>query len=95
VADVLTRVRTARSQLATATGADADKAKRLEAIYETIVSTPEGVRYNKPGLQEHIMYLSGMTTRADQKIGRDAAERYQALKKQLDDIRAELDRLLR
>jgi photosystem II stability/assembly factor-like uncharacterized protein len=95
MADVLTRVRTARSQLANATGADADKAKRLEAIYGTIVSTPEGVRYNKPGLQEHITYLAGMTTRVDQRIGRDAVERYQTLKKQLDDIRAELDRLLR
>ena len=95
VADVLTRVRTARSQLANATGAEADKAKRLEAIYETIVNTPEGVRYNTPGLQEHITYLAGMTTRVDQKIGRDAIDRYQTLKKQLDDIRAELDRLLR
>lgn len=95
VADVLTRVRTARSQLANATGADADKAKRIQAIYETLVNTPEGVRYNKPGLQEHITYLAGMTTRADQKVGRDAVERYQTLKKQLDDIRAELDRLLR
>ncbi len=95
MADVLARVRAARSQPANATGADADKAKHIEAIYETIVSTPEGVRYNKPGLQEHITYLASMTTRADQKIGRDAVERYQTLKKQLDDIRAELDRLLR
>jgi hypothetical protein len=35
-----------------------------------------------------------MTTGADQKIGRDAIERYNVLKKQLDDIRAELDKLL-
>jgi hypothetical protein len=95
VADVLTRVRAARSQLTNATGADADKAKRLAAIYETLVNTPEGVRYDKPGLQEHITYLASMTTRVDQKIGRDAIDRYQTLKKQLDDIRAELDRLLR
>jgi photosystem II stability/assembly factor-like uncharacterized protein len=93
VGETLTRVRTARAALANATGADADKAKRIEAIYESIVNTPEGVRYNKPGLQEHITYLASMTTRVDQKIGRDAIERYQVLKKQLDDIRAELDRL--
>jgi photosystem II stability/assembly factor-like uncharacterized protein len=95
MAETLTRVRTARSQLANATGADADKAKRIETIYDEIVNTPEGVRYNKPGLQEHITYLAGMTTRVDQKVGRDALERYQVLKKQLDDLRAELDRLLK
>jgi hypothetical protein len=86
-------VRTARGQLANATGADADKAKRVDAIYNALVNTPEGVRYNTPGLQEHITYLAGMTSRADQKIGRDAVERYQVLKKQLDDIKAELDKL--
>jgi photosystem II stability/assembly factor-like uncharacterized protein len=94
VAQTLTRVRTARTQLATATGADVAKKDRIEAIYEQIVNTPEGIRYNKPGLQSHVSYLAGMTTGVDQKIGRDALERYAALKKQLDDIRAELDRLL-
>jgi hypothetical protein len=91
--EVLARVRTARGQLANATGADAEKAKRVDAIYHTMVNTPEGVRYNTPGLQEHITYLAGMTSRADQKIGRDAVERYQVLKKQLDDIKVELDKL--
>ena len=66
----------ARSQPAQA-GAAADKAKQLQAIYEQIVNTPEGVRYNKPGLQEHVTYLAGMTTRVDQKVGRDAIERLQ------------------
>ena len=47
-------------------------------------NTPEGVRYNKPGLQAHIQYLAGMTTGVDQKIGRDAIERYQELKKEVD-----------
>jgi hypothetical protein len=92
MAETLTRVRTARGQLA---GADAAKAKRINEIYDEIVNTPEGVRYDKPGLQEHINYLASMTSRVDQKIGRDAIERYQTLKKQLDDIRAELDRLLK
>ena len=76
-------------------GAAADpKAKRLNEIYEMLVNTPEGVRYNKPGLQAHINYLSGMTTGVDQKVGRDALDRYQVLKKELDAIRAELDKLL-
>jgi hypothetical protein len=94
VAETLTRVRTARQQLAGAPDTDPSK-KRVEAIYDSIVNTPEGVRYNKPGLQEHVNYLAGMTSRVDQKIGRDAIERYQVLKKQLDDIRAELDKLLK
>ncbi len=94
VNQTLARVRTARTRLQGATGADADKAKRVEAIYEQIVNTPEGVRYNKPGLQEHITYLSRMTTGVDQKVGRDATERYQELKKELDAIDAELNRIL-
>ena len=71
--------------------ADAAKASAARAIYEQIVSTPEGVRYNKPGLQSHVQYLAGMTTGADQKIGRDAIERYQALKKELTNLKARAD----
>ncbi|HEX9367105.1 MAG TPA: hypothetical protein VF921_10765, partial [Vicinamibacterales bacterium] len=73
------------------TGPNADK---VRAIYEQLVSTPEGVRYNKPGLQSHITYLAGMTTGVDQKIGRDAIERYQELRRQLDALKAEADKLL-
>jgi hypothetical protein len=67
---------------------------KLRPIYEQLVNTPEGVRYNKPGLQTHITYLARMTTGVDQKIGRDAIARYQELKKQLDALKAEVDRLL-
>jgi hypothetical protein len=35
-----------------------------------------------------------MTTSVDQKIGRDAIERYQVLKKELDGITADLDQAL-
>jgi hypothetical protein len=84
-AQLLTRVRGGL------TGANADKVRE---IYLTLVNTPEAVRYNKPGLQAHIQYLAGMTTAVDQKIGRDAVERYQELKKQLEALKAEADRLL-
>ena len=94
VAQTLTRVRTARTQLASATGADVDRKNRIEAIYEQMVAIPEGVRYAKPGLPQHVSYLAGMTTGVDQKVGRDAIERYEVLKKQHDDIKAELDRIL-
>jgi hypothetical protein len=35
-----------------------------------------------------------MTSRGDQKIGRDAVERYDALRKELDAVTAELEALL-
>lgn len=75
-------------------GLSGPNADKVRAIYEQLVNTPEGVRYNKPGLQAHIQYLAGMTTGTDQKIGRDAIERYQELKKALDALKAETDRLL-
>jgi hypothetical protein len=53
---------------------------------------PEGVRYNKPGLVAHITYLARMTTGVDQKIGRDAIERYQVLKREIETLRADADR---
>ena len=73
------------------TGAKADQ---MHEIYLQLVNTPEGVRYNKPGLQAHITYLASMTANVDQKIGRDAVERYAVLKKEFDSLRAEVDRVL-
>jgi hypothetical protein len=78
VGQLLTRVRGSLNS------SDAAKASAARTIYDQIVNTPEGVRYNKPGLQEHIRYLAGMTANVDQKIGRDAIERYQTLKQELD-----------
>jgi photosystem II stability/assembly factor-like uncharacterized protein len=75
-------------------GLTGPKADQVREIYLQLVNTPENVRYNKPGLQAHIQYLSGMTTGPDQKIGRDAIARYQELKKQLDALKAEADKLL-
>ena len=92
VNQLVVRVRGAQSKLRNATGADAEKAKQVEAIAAKLLTEP--VRYGKPGLQAHITYLAGMTTSADQKIGRDAVERYAVLKKELDAIRADVDRLL-
>ena len=92
VTELVSRVRDAQARLKGATGADADKAKQVDAIAAKLLNEP--VRYGKPGLQEHITYLAGMTTRVDQKVGRDALERYEVLKKELDGVRAEVDRVL-
>jgi hypothetical protein len=65
---------------------------RLNAIAAKLLTEP--VRYGKPGLQAHITYLAGMTANVDQKIGRDAIERYEVLKRELEALKAEVEQLL-
>jgi hypothetical protein len=65
---------------------------RLRELAKRLI-TPS-VRYSKPELQTHITYLYGLTNSADQKIGRDAIERYGVLRKELDQHIAELDKIL-
>lgn len=84
-AQLLTRVRPALNH------SDAARAAKAREIYEKLVNTPEGIRYNKPGLQAHISYLGSMTSAVDQKIGRDAIERYAVLKKEYDALKAQAD----
>jgi Uncharacterized protein related to plant photosystem II stability/assembly factor len=91
VNQLVTRVRDAQTKLKS-NGGDAEKLNSLNAIAGKLMTEP--VRYGKPGLQAHIIYLAGMTANVDQKIGRDAVERYAVLKKELDDLRAEVDRVL-
>ncbi|HKE60272.1 MAG TPA: hypothetical protein VKB46_26350 [Pyrinomonadaceae bacterium] len=86
------RVREAQSKLKNAAGADGETLSRLNAVAEKLFTDP--VRYSKPGLQAHITYLAGMTANVDQKIGRDAIERYGVLKKEFEEMRAEVDRIL-
>ncbi len=65
---------------------------RVSTLATKVLTEP--VRYGRPGLQAQITYLAGMTTSVDQKIGRDAIERYQVLKKDLDALRLEADQIL-
>jgi hypothetical protein len=85
VNQLVTRVREAQKK-------DANTAARVNALAAKLLTEP--VRYGKPGLQAHITYLAGMTTNVDQKIGRDAIERYQVLKKELATLQAEADQIL-
>jgi hypothetical protein len=86
VNQLVERVRTAQQ------GATGDRARQLEALAGKLLTEP--VRYGKPGLQEHIRYLAGMTSRGDQKVGRDALERADVLRRELDVLKAEADRIL-
>jgi photosystem II stability/assembly factor-like uncharacterized protein len=65
---------------------------RLNALAVKLLTEP--VRYGKPGLQAHVSYLASMTANVDQKIGRDAIERYAILKKEFEALRADTDQVL-
>ncbi len=89
---VVQRSRAAEARLRTAGSSARDSLSKVVAVNEKLLTAP--VRYGKPGLQAHISYLAGMTTRVDQKVGRDAIDRYQVLRKELDAAKAELDRAI-
>ena len=86
------RIRDARTRLKNSTGPAADTLQRLSTIAAKLETPP--VRYSKPELQDNIIYLYGMTNDADQKIGRDAVERYRALRAQLNVQVVELNKVL-
>jgi len=66
----------------------------VKELAVALFGADEGVRYGRPGLQTQITYLAGMTTRVDQRIGRDAVERYQTLRKELDAVEAKVNKTL-
>src|SRR5206468_1426855 len=85
------RLREARARLRDASGVAADTLQRVRALEAKLLTPP--IRYSTPGLQAHITYLYGMTNGADQKIGRDARQRYQLLRRELDAVVAEVNQL--
>lgn len=90
---VIARARQAETRLAAAGASAADTLAQVRTVLRDRLLT-QPVRYGKPGLQAHIQYLSGMTTRVDQKVGRDALERADVLRKELDEAKAALDRAI-
>jgi hypothetical protein len=70
---------------------NADTLSILKRIEARLVTPP--IRYSKPELQAHIQYLYNATNGADQKVGRDAIERYGVLRKELDAVLADLKRI--
>ncbi|MBA2918218.1 hypothetical protein GON01_04430 [Sphingomonas sp. MAH-20] len=71
---------------------DPAKAKTVEALAEKLITPP--IRYSQPGLQTHVTYLYSETNSTDQKVGRDAIERYEVLRRDIDAITAELNAVL-
>jgi hypothetical protein len=89
---VANRVRQARARLRSC--GSADSLAKVNALATTIFGAGEGIRYGQPGLQTQITYLAGMTARADQRIGRDAVDRYAVLRKDLDVFERDVNRVL-
>jgi photosystem II stability/assembly factor-like uncharacterized protein len=92
VGRVANRVRQARTRLRAANAADS--LAKVEGLAVTLFGPDEGIRYGRPGLQTQITYLAGMTTRSDQRIGADAVERYQILRKDLNGLEARVTQVL-
>jgi hypothetical protein len=72
--------------------ASGDAKEQLTAIHEALVTAP--VRYSQPMLVDQLAYLFGNLNTADQRPGRDAVERYNELKAELDEHVQKLDTLL-
>ena len=76
VNQIAARVWEAQTKLRNASATDGERLSRVNSIAAKLFTEP--VRYGKPGLQAHITYLAGMTANVNQKIGRDAIERYKS-----------------
>ena len=61
----------------------------MNALADKLNTQP--IRYGRPGLQAHIQYIARLGLGVDQKVGRDAIERYGVLKAELDKIIEELN----
>jgi hypothetical protein len=100
VSDAIVEARSAVSRLTSARKSlegKTDEASRrtdeqLAAIQQRLMTGP--VRYDMPMVADQLQYLNGMINRADQKLGRDAFERYEELKAALESIVSDLDAVL-
>ncbi|HEY9517211.1 MAG TPA: hypothetical protein VIQ74_16180, partial [Gemmatimonadaceae bacterium] len=86
------RVSAAVKRLNGATGSAADTLRMLTALDTALTTDP--VRYSQPKLVDQLTYLYGMTTSADQRIGRDAVLRLRELEGELKEIQTKVARLL-
>ena len=88
----VSRLRDAQARFNERTGAAADTLEKIRALEAKLITPP--IRYSTPALQAHITYLYSMTNQADQRVGRDAKERYVLLRRELDGVVAQINQLL-
>jgi photosystem II stability/assembly factor-like uncharacterized protein len=65
------------------------RSAKIAALDSEFFTPP--VRYSRPGLQTHITYLYSMTLGADQRVPKDAIDRYRELRQSLDAFAKRLD----
>ncbi|WP_164155682.1 VPS10 domain-containing protein [Sandarakinorhabdus rubra] len=87
-----TNVAVARLRAAMKDQADAAKAAALKPIADRLLTPP--VRYSPPGLDTHVTYLKSQTDGYDGKVGNHPKERYVELRRAIDEITGQLDRVL-
>ena len=80
-----------RVEAAQETG-DAGTQRRIAPVADKLITA--SIRYSQPGLRDHITYLRGMTARVDMKLSRDAIERHEVLRRELDEITREVNDVL-
>jgi photosystem II stability/assembly factor-like uncharacterized protein len=86
------RVTAALKRLDGASGSAADTLRML-TVLDTALNT-DPVRYSQPKLVDQLEYLYGMTTSADQRIGKDAVMRYRELEAELKRVQGKVVALL-
>lgn len=92
VSATVARTRAVETRLRNPTGAALDTLNKVKAVSAKLNTAP--VRYGKPGLQAHVSYLAGMTSRVDQKVGRDALDRYKVLRSEFEAVVKELNSII-
>jgi photosystem II stability/assembly factor-like uncharacterized protein len=94
VRDLVTDVNHAVADLAdlkkksAASPSNTELKKRVDALDNTLITPP--IRYSRPGLQSQIQYLYFGAMGADQKVGKDMIDRYSVLRKELDQVEADI-----
>jgi hypothetical protein len=88
------KVRGARDELARRTSGDEKSATRLESVraLDARITTAPGT-YPQPMLIDQLQNVLRMTSQADQRLGRDALERFSDLEKELAAAEAEFGRI--
>jgi hypothetical protein len=85
--DAISQARAALARVRSALeSAPQDEGERRAQLAEirTALETASDLRYPQPMLIDQLEYLYGMTSRADQRPGRDAHRRYEQLRRELD-----------
>ena len=86
------RVTAAVKRLDGAAGRAADTLRMLSVLDTALTTDP--IRYSQPKLVDQLEYLYGMTTSADQRIGRDAVVRLGELEEELKRVQTRVTALL-